>query len=125
MYKLRNKVKTLYKEKKVGNRGGKGIYYYLVARLIGTILYTGHITVLGRVFCHILPYSADSIIFCLLRQCTGNVWQCTAMCRLLLHAMFCHILPGFCHILPGSDCTEWVECGGNGWSCVRCHGVVP
>src|SRR5437588_3316041 len=23
------------------------------------------------------------------RQCTGNVRRCTAMCRLLLHAMFC------------------------------------
>src|SRR6266699_3291025 len=71
----------LRKERKVGNRGEKGIYCYLVAGLTGTVPCTGHITVLGRVFCHILPCSADSVIFCLLRQCAGNVRQCTAMCR--------------------------------------------
>src|SRR6266567_8936544 len=105
MYKLCNEVKTLYKERKVGNRGEKGIYYYLVARLTGTVLYIGYIIVLGRVFCHILPYSADSVIFCLLRRYAGNVWQCTAMYYLLLYIMFCHILLGFCYILLGSDCT--------------------
>ena len=46
------------KERKVGNRGEKGIYHYLVAGLTGTVPYTGHITVLGRVFCHILPTTA-------------------------------------------------------------------
>src|SRR6266403_4102096 len=92
VYKLRDKVKTLRKERKVGNRGEKGICRYLVAGLIGTVLYTGYITVLGRVFCYILPCSADSIIFCLLRRCAGNVRQCTAICRLLLYVMFCHIL---------------------------------
>jgi len=48
----------LRKGRKVGNRGEKGICCYLVAGLTGTVLYMGHIMVLGRVFCHILPTTA-------------------------------------------------------------------
>src|SRR5438105_476744 len=99
----------LRKERKVGNRGEKGICYYLVAGLTGTVPCTGHVAVLGHVFCYfcyILPYSADSIMFCLLRRYIGNMRQCTAICRLLLYVMFCYILLGFCHILPGLDCME-------------------
>jgi len=88
----------------------------MVAGLIGAISCIGHVTVLGRVSYYILPYSAK---FYLLRQYTGNMRQCAAICRLLLHAIFCHILLGFCYILP----TGQVECGkgwdsGNRW-CVQ------
>ena len=48
----------LRKERKVGNREERGICCYLVARLTGTVPCTGYITVLGRVFCHILPTTA-------------------------------------------------------------------
>jgi len=75
----------------------------MVAGLTDAILCIGRVTVLEHVSYYILPYSTK---FYLLRQCTGNIQQYTAIYRLLLHAIFYHILPGFYYILLGLDYTE-------------------
>src|SRR6266566_5902753 len=97
---MRDKVKTLHKERKVGNKGGKG-YMSLLGCWVNR--YCAIYRAYNGARTYLLLYSAyygnvqamcDNV-----RQCVDNVRQCTAMCRLLLHATFYYIL-------PGSDCTE-------------------
>jgi len=48
VHKLCNEVKTLYKERKVGNRGKRVYNVRLVARLTGTMLRTGRVELRWR-----------------------------------------------------------------------------
>ena len=73
----------------VGGGGKKGICCYLVARLTGTVLCIGYITVLGRVFCHILPT-------------TAMCGQCAAIYGNVPFAAICSVLPYSARVLPYS-----------------------
>ena len=93
------------KGRKVGNRGEKGIYCYLVAGLTGTVLCTGHITVLGRVFCHILPT-------------TAMCGQCAAMYGNVPSAATRSVLPYSARVLPYSARVGLYGVGGMRWEWV-------
>ena len=90
------------KERKVGNREEKGIYCYLVAGLIGTVLYIGHIMVLGRVFCY----------FCHILPTTAIYRQCAAMYSNVPSTATRNVLPYSARVLPYSARVGLYRVGG-------------
>ena len=101
------------KGRKVGNRGKKGIYYYLVAGLTGTVLCIGYITVLGRVFCH----------FCHILPTTAMCGQCAAMYGNVPSAAIRSVLLYSARVLPYSARVGLYGVGGMRWERVVIYKV--
>ena len=84
----------------------------MVAGLTGAILCIGRVTVLKRVSCHILPYSA---IFCQVLPTTAMCGQCAAMCGNMPSVATRSVLPYSARLLPYSARVGLYGVGGMWW----------
>ena len=106
---MRDKVKTLYKERKVGTRGGKG-YMSLLGCWVNRY-HTIHKTYNGA-RTRLLPYSAMFCRFCHILPTTAIYWQYAAMYSNVLSTATRNVLLYSARVLPYSARVGLYRVGG-------------
>ncbi len=93
IYKLRNKVKILYKERKVGNRGGKG--YILLLSYQVNRYHTIH-KIYNSTRTRLLSFLPYSAYYSNIQTMCSNVWQYAIYYYTQCSAIFCQGSAIFC-----------------------------
>src|SRR6266700_1571307 len=117
---MRNKVKTLHKERKVGNRGGKG-YISLLNYWVNR--YCAIYRIYNGVRTHLLLYSAMFCRFCHILPTTAMCWQCAAMYSNVLSTAICNALLYSAMVLPYFARVGLYGVGGMQWEWVVIYKV--
>ena len=119
IYKLRNKVKILYKERKVGNRGGKG--YILLLSYQVNRYHTIH-KIYNSTRTRLLSFLPYSAYYSNIQTMCSNVWQYAIYYYTQCSAIFCQGSAIFCQGRIVWSRWNAVGTGGRvqgvmGWSC--------